>query len=424
MRRRVILVGVNLRNQEEFEYSMQELENLADACNVVIEDWLTQNLQHINQTHYIGTGKTGELLEMINVTGADTIICDDELTASQIRNLETLLDCEVMDRTMLILEIFARRARTRESQLQVEVARLKYMLPRLVGSRESLGRQGGGSGLKNRGAGETKLELDRRKIEEKIAQMNKELENLIDQRKTQRKKRNKNGLPVVSLVGYTNAGKSTIMNRVLESSQMQTDKKVFEKDMVFATLETSVRKVHLETNQTFLLTDTVGFINKLPHHLVKAFRSTLEEVVEADVLIHVVDFSNPNHEEQIKLTNEILQRIGVTNIPIIYAYNKVDLTSHKFPKVKQNKVYLSARNRLGLAELMQEISKEIFHDFIQCELFIPFTDGQIVSYFNENAHVLAEEYEADGTKLTVECKKSDAERFEQFLTTEIKQKEV
>nr|GGG80540.1 GTPase HflX [Virgibacillus oceani] len=423
MRRKAILVGVNLGNQDEFNYSMQELGNLAAACNVDITGQLTQNLQRINQTHYIGKGKTDELQEMIDSTDADTIICDDELTSSQIRNLEAVLECDVMDRTMLILEIFAKRARTRESQLQVEVARLKYMLPRLIGSRESLGRQGGGSGLKNRGAGETKLELDRRKIEGKIAQLNKELEDLVAQRKTQRKKRNKKGLPVVSLVGYTNAGKSTIMNAVLELSHQQADKQVLEKDMVFATLETSVRKVKLDTNQPFLLTDTVGFINKLPHHLVKAFRSTLEEVVEADVLIHVVDFSNPNHKEQIKLTNEILQDIGVLTIPVIYAYNKADLTNRKFPGIEDNNIYLSAQKRIGLDELLHEISREIFSNYVECELFIPYSDGQIVSYFNENAHVLSEEYETDGIKLMVDCKKSDAERFQQYVSNKLESTE-
>lgn len=416
MKRKAVLVGVNVKNNyEEFEDSIQELENLAAACNIDTVGVITQNLDRVNQGHYIGTGKIEKLQAMVNEKEANVVVFDDELSSSQIRNLESFLECGVVDRTMLILEIFAKRAKTRESKLQVEIARLRYMLPRLIGSRESLGRQGGGAGLKNRGAGETKLELDRRKVEVKIAQLNKELGNIVDQRKTQRKKRNKNDIPVVSLVGYTNAGKSTMMNAVLELFNKEMDKQVFEKDMLFATLETSVRKVKLATNQTFLLTDTVGFINKLPHHLVKAFRSTLEEVIEADVLIHVIDVSNPYHEEQRKLTNEIMQEIGIEDIPIIYAYNKADLSDRKFPAVENNCVYLSARNKIGIDSVTQLISEYIFEDYIQYELLIPYTDGHVVSYFNEYGNVLQEDYETEGTKLIVECKIADAEKFEQYV---------
>src|SRR5699024_6526376 len=262
---KVVIVGVDInREHEDFQYSMQELGNLAAACNLEVVSEVTQNLNYVNQANYIGTGKMQELQDMVRANQAIAVIFDDELSPSQIRNLEKALKCEVLDRTMLILEIFAKRAKTRESKLQVEVARLKYMLPRLVGMHESLGRQRGGAGIKNRGAGETKLELDRRKIEEKIAQLNKELEKLVDQRETERKKRNQNGLPIVSLVGYKNAGKSTIMNTMLDMMDQNPEKHVFEKDMLFATLETSVRRVTTSMNRTFLLTDTVGFINKLP----------------------------------------------------------------------------------------------------------------------------------------------------------------
>ncbi|WP_102272653.1 GTPase HflX [Cytobacillus massiliigabonensis] len=416
MKRKAILVGVNLYStQSDFIYMMEELANLAGACDVEVVGEVTQNLHQLNKSHYIGAGKVEELLPLLKEKDANIVIFDDELSPSQIRNLESELNCEVIDRTMLILEIFANRAKTRESQLQVEVARLKYMLPRLVGMRESLGRQGGGSGLKNRGAGETKLELDRRKIEIKITALNKELEKLINQRKTQRKLRKKNNIPVVSLVGYTNAGKSTIMNAMLEKYNEAMDKQVFEKDMLFATLETSVRKIKLSKNKTFLLTDTVGFINKLPHHLIKAFRSTLEEVGEADLLIHVLDYSSPHHEEQKRLTNEILREIGIEGIPIIYANNKADLTEAEYPFRQQNCVYLSAKNRLGLNELTQLISQEIFNDSIQCELLIPYAQGEIVSYFNENSHILLSEYEDNGTKLIVECKRSDAEKYKQYI---------
>ena len=416
MNKKAILVGVNISKQEEeFAYSMEELGNLAEACHIDTVGELRQNLNRINQGYYLGTGKMDELKEMAEAEDADMLIFDDELSPSQIRNIEEATECQVVDRTMLILEIFANRAKTRESKLQVEVARLKYMLPRLIGSRESLGRQGGGSGLINRGSGETKLETDRRKIEEQIAKLNRELENLVNQRKTQRKQREKNDVPVVSLVGYTNAGKSTTMNAVLDIHQTGIDKQVFEKDMLFATLETSVRKVELETNQTFLLTDTVGFINKLPHHLVKAFRSTLEEVIEADLLIHVLDVSNPNYEEHCRLTNEILTAIGVIDIPMIYAYNKADQTEMNYPVVENNRIYLSAKKRTGIRELLDLIKVNIFKDNVICELLIPYSEGQIVSYLNDQANILEEAFEEKGTRLRVECKPSDAERFKQYL---------
>ncbi|MCM3399792.1 GTPase HflX [Oceanobacillus profundus] len=416
MNKKAILVGVNISKQEEeFAYSMEELGNLAEACHIDTVGELRQNLNRINQGYYLGTGKMDELKEMAEAEDADMLIFDDELSPSQIRNIEEATECQVVDRTMLILEIFANRAKTRESKLQVEVARLKYMLPRLIGSRESLGRQGGGSGLINRGSGETKLETDRRKIEEQIAKLNRELENLVNQRKTQRKQREKNDVPVVSLVGYTNAGKSTTMNAVLDIHQTGIDKQVFEKDMLFATLETSVRKVELETNQTFLLTDTVGFINKLPHHLVKAFRSTLEEVIEADLLIHVLDVSNPNYEEHCRLTHEILAAIGVTDIPMIYAYNKADQTEMNYPVVENNRIYLSAKKRTGIRELLDLIKVNIFKDNVICELLIPYSEGQIVSYLNDQANILEEAFEEKGTRLRVECKPSDAERFKQYL---------
>ncbi|PHF19867.1 GTPase HflX [Bacillus wiedmannii] len=411
---RAVLVGVNLGNEDDFSYSMEELTNLAEACDVEVIGQVTQNLQRVNPSHYIGKGKIEEVAAYVNEVDANMVIFNDELSPSQIRNLEADLDCKVIDRTILILDIFAQRAKTKEAQLQVEVAHLQYMMPRLIGLRESLGRQSGGVGTKNKGVGEKKLELDRRKIEEQISVLNKDLEALVAQRQTQRKQRKKNEVPVVALVGYTNAGKSTTMNAMLEIYNGTEEKQVFEKDMLFATLETSVRNIDLPDNKSFLLTDTVGFVSKLPHHLVKAFRSTLEEVEEADLLIHVVDYANPNYEQLIDITNETLKKIGVENIPTIYAYNKSDMVDVEIPKVQEDRVYLSAKKHVGMEELVEMIRSHIYKEYTKCEMLIPYDQGQVVSYFNNHAHVLSTSYENEGTKLEVECKTSDYEKYKRF----------
>lgn len=411
---RAVLVGVNLGNEDDFAYSMEELTNLAEACDVEVIGQVTQNLQRVNPSHYIGKGKIEEVAAYVNEVYANMVIFNDELSPSQIRNLEADLDCKVIDRTILILDIFAQRAKTKEAQLQVEVAHLQYMMPRLIGLRESLGRQSGGVGTKNKGVGEKKLELDRRKIEEQISVLNKDLEALVAQRQTQRKQRKKNEIPVVALVGYTNAGKSTTMNAMLEIYNGTEEKQVFEKDMLFATLETSVRNIDLPDNKSFLLTDTVGFVSKLPHHLVKAFRSTLEEVAEADLLIHVVDYANPNYEQLIDITNETLKKIGVENIPTIYAYNKSDMVDVEIPKVQEDRVYLSAKKHVGIEELVEMIRSHIYKEYTKCEMLIPYDQGQVVSYFNTHAHVLSTSYENEGTKLEVECKTSDYEKYKRF----------
>ncbi|MGN7891056.1 GTPase HflX [Bacillus sp. 22475] len=411
---RAVLVGVNVGNEDDFAYSMEELTNLAEACNVEVIGQVTQNLQRVNPSHYIGKGKIEEVAAYVQEIDANMVIFNDELSPSQIRNLEEDLDCKVIDRTILILDIFAQRAKTKEAQLQVEVAHLQYMMPRLIGLRESLGRQSGGVGTKNKGVGEKKLELDRRKIEEQISVLNKDLEALVAQRQTQRKQRKKNEIPVVALVGYTNAGKSTTMNAMLEIYNGTEEKQVFEKDMLFATLETSVRNIDLPDNKSFLLTDTVGFVSKLPHHLVKAFRSTLEEVAEADLLIHVVDYANPNYEQLIDITNETLKKIGVENIPTIYAYNKSDMVDVEIPKVQEDRVYLSAKKHVGIEELVEMIRSHIYKEYTKCEMLIPYDQGQVVSYFNNHAHVLSTSYENEGTKLEIECKTSDYEKYKHF----------
>lgn len=408
---KAIIVGVHLQQQSDFDYSMQELRNLASACYLDVVDELTQKATRVNPSHYIGTGKIQELRALLEGHEAPIVIFNDELSPSQIRNLEASLEVTVMDRTLLILDIFAERAQTREAQLQVEVARLQYMLPRLVGLRASLGRQGGGSGLKNRGAGETKLELDRRRIEERITALQAELEKLVARRQVQRKQRRKNEVPVVCLVGYTNTGKSSLMNALMETYDPTTTKQVFAKDMLFATLETSVRSIELPDHKSFLLTDTVGFVSQLPHHLVKAFRSTLEEVAEADLLVHVVDYAHADYENMIAVTNETLKALGAHDIPTIFAYNKCDQTEHAYPRTEDNTVYMSVKQRSGLNELIELIRSRIFQDYMECEILIPFDQGRLVAYFNEHAHVQSTSYEPEGTRMRLECRTADFERY-------------
>ena len=416
---RAVLVGVNVQTDEHFEYSMEELGNLAEAIDVEVMGTVVQNMERVNPSHYVGTGKIDEIRNYYEEIDANLVIFNDELSPSQIRNLENGLECKVIDRTMLILDIFARRARSRESRMQVDLAQLQYMLPRLIGLRASLGRQGGGTGggFQNKGAGETKLELDRRIIEDQIAKLKRDLESMEGQRETQRKQRRRSGLPVVSLVGYTNAGKSTLMNGILEKMNAEIDKKVFEKDMLFATIDTSVRQVKLPDNKEFLLTDTVGFVGKLPHNLVKAFRSTLEEARDSDLLLQVVDVSHPEYRFMMDLTNETLNDIGVENVPTINIFNKSDLADVNYPKVTSDSVWLSAKDGKGLDELVELIKAHIFDKYITCKLLVPFDRGDVVAYLNDKANVKETTYEEEGTIMTVEMLAGDRERFDEFITS-------
>ena len=416
---RAVLIGVQTQTDEHFEYSMEELGNLAEAIDVKVVGSITQNLERINPSHYVGTGKIAEIRNFYEEADANLVIFNDELSPSQIRNLENGLECKVIDRTMLILDIFARRARSRESRMQVDLAQLQYMLPRLIGLRASLGRQGGGTGggLQNKGAGETKLELDRRVIEDQIAKLRRELDHVQGQRETQRKQRQRSGIPVVSLVGYTNAGKSTIMNGLLEKMNVEADKQVFEKDMLFATLDTSVRQVRLPGNKEFLLTDTVGFVGKLPHNLVKAFRSTLEEARDADLLLQVVDVSHPEYRFMMEVTDETLQDVGVENVPTINVFNKSDQADLVYPKISDNNIWLSAKEGTGLDELVELIKDHIFDQYITCKVLIPFDRGDVVAYLNDKANVKETTYDEEGTFMTVEMLKNDRERFEEFITS-------
>ena len=413
METRGIVVGININNENGFQESIVELKNLCMACDIEVVGELVQNSKQINKAHYIGSGKIEELKILINREKADIVIFNNELSSSQFRNIEKAIECEVRDRTALILDIFAERAKTREAKLQVEIARLKYLLPRLIGANENLGRQSGGVGTNNKGSGEKKLELDRRKIEAKITSLNKELEELKHQRETQRNLRRKSSVPRIALVGYTNAGKSSVMNSMIDIFRDGEAKKVFEKDMLFATLETSIRSIKLEDNKKFLLSDTVGFVSNLPHNLIKAFRSTLEEVCEADLLLHVVDISNPDYKHQLEVTNETLKEIGAESVPMIYVYNKIDLLDNYL--IEENGVYISAKKNLGIDKLIKVIGSKVFNDYINCNMFIPYDKGSILSYLNDNAQIIDRKYSNGGTELFIECSNVDYEKYKEYV---------
>lgn len=415
MNKRGIIVGLNKDNQVDYTESMIELENLCEACDIQVVAHMVQNAKKINAKYYIGSGKLEELAYLRAVQEIDIVVFNNELSASQIKNIEDAVGCRVIDRTVLILDIFGERAKTREAKLQVEVASLEYALPRLIGANENLGRQGGGVGTKNKGAGEKKLELDRRQVEEKIAALNKELEKLKGQRTTQRNKRRKSHLPTVALVGYTNAGKSTIMNRLVSQFNKGEEKLVFEKNMLFATLETSVRSIKLPDHRAFLLSDTVGFVSNLPHHLVKAFRSTLEEVCEADLLIHVVDLSSPHYKKQIEVTNETLKQIGAEHVPMIYVYNKVDLIDElEMDSIEQEGIKISAKQNRGMEALIETICEKIFAEYIKTQLFIPYKDLNLISKVNEDCMVKGQAYKEEGVVLDIECMTTYADKYRDY----------
>lgn len=406
---RAILVG--LETSEDISQSMAELSGLAEAAGITVLGQMVQRLERRNGATYIDKGKVLELEEMCHNMEADTVIFNDELSGIQLRNLEDTLGLRVLDRTILILDIFADRAISREGKLQVELAQLQYRLPRLLGFGKSLSRQGG---IGNRGPGEKKLELDRRHISKRMDEIKSEIAQIRGTRTTQRAKREKSGIPVIALVGYTNAGKSAIMNRLLEMAD-KSDKTVLEKDMLFATLDTSQRSVRLDTNQEFILIDTVGFVSKLPHALVKAFKATLEEVLYADLLLQVVDAADPDHDFHVQVTNQVLEEIGASDKKKLLIYNKIDLVEGEFlPTYNENAIQISAKKGLHLDLLIDKIRELAFSDRIRTSFLIPYDRGDISSILCDKGTVEEMVYEEGGTLIRGEFSLADVSRFKKY----------
>lgn len=387
---KVILVGISEQDGDDAEDSLAELAELVKTAGAVVVGTLIQKRETIHPGTYVGTGKVDEIAQLLVATGATGIVCDDELSPAQMKNLESILATKVMDRTLIILDIFAARATTREGKIQVELAQLKYRLSRLSGLGKSMSRLGGGIGT--RGPGEKKLEIDRRLINDRIAQLNRELKEVVKHRDITRAKREKNDVPVVAIVGYTNAGKSTLLNHL-------TDAEVLEEDKLFATLDPTTRMLELDGHQQVLLTDTVGFIRKLPHHLIEAFKSTLEEAKYADYIFHVVDASNPQMDKQMHIVYETLDRLGVKNKKIVTLFNKMDQRMDDEPLRDfraDHILMISAARNEGLDKIKDLLQEMLREDKVYVERVVPYAQAGIIQLVREKGELVSEEYVPEG----------------------------
>lgn len=416
-REKAILVGSDTKE------SLEELKELTKACDIPVLDLVYQSRSKVDPAFYIGRGKVLEIAALRQSRHANLIIFDDELSGSQVRNLEAALGAKVIDRTTLILEIFARRARSKEAKIQVELAQLKYRMSRLQGLGTVLSRTGGGIGT--RGPGEKKLETDRRHIKETIYDLNDELKKIKKNREVQREKRNKESIPKVSLVGYTNAGKSTLRNMLCDlaaQKEVQGKEKVFEADMLFATLDITTRSIVLKNKGVVTITDTVGFVRKLPHDLVEAFKSTLEEVIYSDLLCHIVDASSDNALDQIKAVEDVLEELGAKDKDTILVLNKIDKADEE--KLEELRkacsdylvIEISAKEGLNLDGLLDLIEEKLPYKMKKCEYLIPYNRSDINSYLHRNGRVLEEEYREDGTYMQVEVDDEVYNKSKEFVT--------
>lgn len=391
---RLILVGVSVGDHDDTEESLDELKDLVKTAGAVEAGRVIQRREMIHPATYVGKGKIEEIKELLWETDATGIVCDDELSPAQMNNLTELLDTKVMDRTLVILDIFAGRATTSEGKIQVELAQLKYRQSQLTGAGKALSRLGGGIGT--RGPGEKKLEMDRRLIKNRIAQLNRELKDVRRHRELTREQRVKNHVPVAAIVGYTNAGKSTLLNTL-------TGAQVLQEDQLFATLDPTTRSRRLPGGQEILLTDTVGFIRKLPHHLIEAFKSTLEEAKYADLILHVVDASNPQMDEQMYVVYETLQRLGVMNKPVITAFNKLDRLG-EMVQVRDFQadrlVQISAKTGEGLDKLLAAVEDVLREQKIYIERIYSYQESGRIQLIRKYGELLGEEYKEDGIHVT------------------------
>ena len=390
---RVILVGVSEQDGDDTKDSLEELKELVATAGAVTEGMVIQNRERIHPGTYVGTGKVSEIKEMLATTGATGIVCDDELSPAQMKNLEDLLDTKVMDRTLVILDIFAAHASTSEGKIQVELAQLRYSMTRLAGFGRSMSRLGGGIGT--RGPGEKKLEMDKRIIRTRISQLKRELAEVKKHREVARGQRMRNHVPVAAIVGYTNAGKSTLLNHLTHAG-------VLEEDKLFATLDPTTRQLELPGKQQILLTDTVGFIRKLPHHLIEAFKSTLEEAKYADMILHVVDASNPQMDEHMQVVYDTLRQLGVSDKKVITLFNKQDLCTDKEQLrdfQADHVLQISAKNGQGLEELKELLAEVLREGQIYIERLIPYDQAGIIARIRRHGQVVQEEFLAEGISL-------------------------
>lgn len=387
---KVVLVGVSEQEGDDAEDSVAELSELVKTAGATVVGILIQKRELIHPGTYVGTGKVQEIAEMIENLGATGIVCDDELSPAQLKNLESMLNTKVMDRTLIILDIFAARATTSEGKIQVELAQLKYRLSRLTGLGRSMSRLGGGIGT--RGPGEKKLETDRRLIKNRIAQLNRELKEVRQHREITRAGRERSQVPVAAIVGYTNAGKSTLLNRL-------TDAGVLEEDKLFATLDPTTRMLELPGKQQILLTDTVGFIRKLPHHLIEAFKSTLEEAKYADYILHVVDASNPQREKQMHIVYDTLYHLDIKEKTIVTLFNKQDAVTEQEPLrdfKADHTLNISAKWGTGLEELKALLSEMLRENKILVERTVPYGEAGIIQQIRKSGELLEEDYRTEG----------------------------